>query len=338
MKKLCILKGLAGGAVCLFSACTVPMQTVSIDELHPAEYTVPKEVRTVAVVDNSVADSLYYHPLRHYEGRAYEDRNTFLLPLGGYRTVKAFAQNLADTRYFSKVILADSALSIRPEGYLYTKKDTLGRYVLDQAQVDSLAGTLGADMLVTYDYGQAAVKVMPQVGYADATLSSVFRLYLPGRRDPLYTFTDKDTIYWNDVKRLTLEEAKNTSAEVIAENPLKRFVPQWKSAGRVYFSAGNKYLKAAVPLVLKNDWMGAFKQWQKAYEEKNLSVKMRAAFNAALFFEIQGNLKEAVSWCDVAWQLTDEEDHRDRSLIESYKKVLLRKQQMDGRLNRQMNR
>lgn len=325
------------GVMLMLASCTTSMNVVNIDELHPADHTFPSTVRTVGVINNAVVDTMYYHPIRRYGNMKMEDRSTFLIPMGGYATVKSLSQNLADARYFKDVVIADSSLSTRPADYLYTRKDTLGQYILSQEIVRQLTQELGVDMLISYDYGQAAVHVNPEYGYAEARLSSVFRAYTPDHKGPLYTFQDKDTIYWNNVRTLTLEQAKAAAATELADKPMGHFVPEWKTSQRVYFGSGNKYLKAAVPFVQKNDWNNAFLEWKKAYDStKNDNVKMASAFNAALYFEVHGNLKEALSWCNVAESLTDSDDVRNRRLIRWYKGVLKKKQGIDRKLDMQM--
>lgn len=337
MKSLCSLSVISAGVMLFLSSCTTSMNVVNIDELHPADHSYPEQVRTVGVVNNAVTDTMYYHPIRRYGNMRVEDRNTFLIPMGGYATVKSLSQNLADARYFKDVVIADSALSTRPGGQLYSRKDSLGQYILSQDMVRQLTNELGVDMLITYDYGQAAVQVNPDYGYAEARLSSVFRAYTPEHNGPLYTFQDKDTIYWNNVRTLTLEQARESSAIAIADAPMRHFVPQWRTSQRVYFGAGNKYLKAAVPFVGKNEWNQAFLQWKKAYDTtKSDFVKMEAAFNAALYFEMHGDIQEALSWCNVAESLTDADDTRNRRLVQWYKSVLKKKQVLDRELDKQI--
>lgn len=325
--------------ISLLSSCTTSLNVVNIDELHPADHSLPAGVRSVGVINNAVVDTMYYHPIRHYGNMRLEDRNTFLVPMGGYATVKNLSQNLADARYFSNVVIADSTLETRPSDYLYTRKDTLGQYILQPETVRALTDALGVDMLITYDYGQASVKVSPEYGYAEALLSSVFRTYTPDHKGPLYTFQDKDTIYWNNVRTLTLAQAKEAAATAIAETPVKHFVPQWQTTQRVYFASGNSHFKAAVPFIQKNEWNKAFLEWKKAYDgTKNERIRMAAAFNAALYFETHGNIGEAISWCDVAQSLTDESDTRNRRLITWYRSVLKKKQRFDKVLDQQIRR
>lgn len=337
MKRMYHLLAIGSGVMLLLSSCTTSMNVVNIDELRPADHTFPESIKTVGVMNNAVVDTMFYHPIRHYGDVKVEDRNTFLVPMGGYATVRSLSQNLADARYFKDVIIADSSLNARPEGYVYTRKDSVGQYVLSQDVVRQLTQELGVDMLVTYDYGQATVHVNPEYGYAEARLSSVFRAYTPEHNGPLYTFQDKDTIYWNNVRTLTLEQAKTAASEALADAPMKHFVPQWNTTQRVYFGSGNKYFKAAVPFIQKNDWNKAFLEWKKAYDStKNDVVKMGAAFNAALYFEMRGNIKEALSWCNVAESLTDADDTRNLRLIRWYKSVLKKKQALDKKLDVQM--
>lgn len=339
MKRMYYFSAVFSGIALMLSSCTTSMNVVNIDELHPADHTFPADVHSVGVINNAVVDTMFYHPIHRFENMQYEDRNTFLIPMGGNTPVKALAQNLADARYFSSVVIADSALSTRSQNYLFTRKDTVGQYILPQETVRQLTEALGVDMLITYDYGQASIKVAPEYGYAEARLSSVFRAYTPLHNGPLYTFQDKDTIYWNNIRSLTLEQAKKASATALADAPLKHFVPQWNTKQRVFFASGNRYLKAAAPFVFNNQWDKAFLQWKNAYDGvKNNRVKMEAAFNAALYFEVHGNLSEAMSWCRVAESLRSDDDIRNKNLINWYYTVLKKKQQMDKKLDEQMHR
>jgi len=94
----------------------------------------------------------------------------------------------------------------------------------------------------------------------------------------------------------TLPELADTQAEKVLES----LVPGWRSAERYYYINGNYLIKLAVDRVRSDDWQGAVRYWEKAYETSNKNNRYRAAVNLALYHERHDRPAEALQWIEKA--------------------------------------
>ena len=89
-------------------------------------------------------------------------------------------------------------------------------------------------------------------------------------------------------------------AEIQAEKVLESLVPGWRSAERYYYINGNYLIKLAVDRMRSDDWEGAVRYWEKAYETSNKKNRYRAAVNMALYHERHDRVDEALQWIEKA--------------------------------------
>ena len=292
-------------AVMLFSACTT-IQYFSFERLQPAEINFPEQVRSVGVV-NAVPST---------DGG------------NGRVAAEAFAQEIASADYFSQVVICDSALQS-----------------LDGIQTDSLIQALGVDMLFAIEQVEVELKkgtyyipeLMAKVPVVDGIVTPLVRSYVAGRETPLFSISKQDTICWELRQDLTEEIIIKEASEYAAKLPMEYLLPYWKEVERYYFDGGNVEMRDAGIFVREGNWDEAGALWQILYDTKKGKVKMCAAYNLALYHELQDDFEKAKEYLDTASSLATE-GSLEEQLIVLYQLKLQELSKDKHRLKVQMKR
>lgn len=312
----------------LFTACG-SMQNFTFDQLYPADITYPEQVKNVAVVNNMAS---------------IPEPKTGLLTLGllegnGKVAAETLAGALADSRYFNQVVICDSALRAKDE--LPSDASTLS-----QAEVESLATSLGADMIFSVERVllQTAKR---EVFYPEFPMpfevvelrtTPVVKIYLPSRSKPMAVISKTDSLYWDITPDLSDKRIVNDGTMDAITTLMPYLIPHWGEVTRLYYTGGSVEMRDAVVCLRENDWEGARKLWQRLYDKrKKGSAKMKAAFNIALSYEMEGDVDKAIEWLEKAKQLVDAGSENGLVIV-YYEEALKKKKQDLPKLNLQMNR
>ena len=293
------------GVVVLFSACTT-VQYFSFERLQPADINFPEQVRSVGVVNGVPATN----------------------GGDGKLAAEAFAHEIAAADYFNQVVICDSALQS-----------------FDGGQADSLIQALGVDMLfaieqveVTLDKGTHYLpELMAKVPVVDGIVTPMVRAYVAGRDTPLFSISKQDTICWELRPDLTEEIIIKEASEYAAKMPMQYLLPYWKEVERYYFDGGNVEMRDAGIFVREGNWEEAKALWQTLYDTKKGKVKMRAAYNLAVYHELQDDFEQAQEYLDTASSLASEGSWEEQ-LIVLYQLKLHELSKDNHRLKVQMKR
>ena len=309
--------------LCLFSACTT-LQTISFERLQAADVSYPDQVRTVGVINYAPQDE--------------QERDSILgLWNGdGMVTVESLAREIAATDYFNQVVVCDSAL--RPVGMGNEE-------ILPMSQADSLIQTLGVDMLFAVEQVRIELKegslfhteLMVDVPAVDGVITPLVRAYVSGRNAPLFSISKTDTICWVVSPELTFGQIMQEASDFAATLPVSYLLPHWKEMNRYYFDGGNMEMRDAGVYIREQNWEGAAALWQKLHDGRKGKVKMRAAYNLALNYELQGDYERAKEYLDTALSLASEGSW-EHQLIEYYRLQLDEQARENRMLQIQMKR
>ena len=309
--------------LCLFSACTT-LQTISFERLQAADVSYPDQVRTVGVINYAPQDE--------------QERDSILgLWNGdGMVTVESLAREIAATDYFNQVVVCDSAL--RPVGMGNEE-------ILPMSQADSLIQTLGVDMLFAVEQVRIELKegslfhteLMVDVPAVDGVITPLVRAYVSGRSAPLFSISKTDTICWVVSPELTFGQIMQEASDFAATLPVSYLLPHWKEMNRYYFDGGNMEMRDAGVYIREQNWEGAAALWQKLHDGRKGKVKMRAAYNLALNYELQGDYERAKEYLDTALSLASEGSW-EHQLIEYYRLQLDEQARENRMLQIQMKR
>ena len=309
--------------LCLFSACTT-LQTISFERLQAADVSYPDQVRTVGVINYAPQDE--------------QERDSILgLWNGdGMVTVESLARKIAATDYFNQVVVCDSAL--RPVGMGNEE-------ILPMSQADSLIQALGVDMLFAVEQVRIELKegslfhteLMVDVPAVDGVITPLVRAYVSGRSAPLFSISKTDTICWVVSPELTFGQIMQEASDFAATLPVSYLLPHWKEMNRYYFDGGNMEMRDAGVYIREQNWEGAAALWQKLHDGRKGKVKMRAAYNLALNYELQGDYERAKEYLDTALSLASEGSW-EHQLIEYYRLQLDEQARENRMLQIQMKR
>ncbi len=326
MKKLVYLSF----TVLLLASCKV-IDTVSIEYLKPSSISFPPQLKTVGVVNNTPQGDKTEEI--HTKG---ENLLSGVFDGEGKLATEEFARNIVDGNYFDKVIICDSALRAKD----YIPRETK----LAKDEVKELAGQLGVDVIFSLEKlklylerGLVYYDGLPQ-GAIDATVRTMIRVYLPGRDKPLATVSDTDSIYWVtgtwNIDKKIIEEGSSFAATL----PVKHLLPTWKTVPRYYYASGAVEMRDAAVCIRENAWEEALKLWEAVYARKNENMKMRAAYNIALYYEVKDNLPEAKEWLSKAMKIAEKKvtKNAEGEVIDStedYAFIFFYLTELDTRLN-----
>ncbi len=292
--------------ILLLSSCKV-INIIPIDYLEPADVSFPASIRSVGVVNNTPqADQ---NGVVKVTPKAKTDylgsREGGVVDCNAQLATEELAQNIAEGNYFDKVIICDSALRKKD----YTARETK----LSQQEVRELTEDLDVDAIFSLELARMYVQRQtyyqpdyPAVYPAlDAKVGTLMRIYLPTRSEPMMTFNSKDSIFWIVPNAQLSKELVDEASAFAATLPVKYLLPTWKTVERHLYASGSIEMRDAAVYVREDSWDEAFKLWLAVNEGKNEKMKMRSAFNIALYYEIKDDLDQAMSWAKKALTIVD---------------------------------
>lgn len=348
--------------VFLLTSCYT-IEHLPIDYMESAQVNFPPQIKRVGVVNNmsSTPDNQIEEP-DTLKKTAYE----IVRKVNHYNgdpvlATQSLAEAIAEQDYFDTVIILDSALRARD----YHPRES----ILSQKETIDLAEKMDVDLLVALENLQIKttriISIMPGMGYwgtIDAKISPSIRLYIPQRSLPLVEINASDTIFWEDTSyseaRLNtrylpeeeiIKEASNYSGNI----PIKYFIPYWKTEYRHLYTGGNSQMRDALYLALNNNWEKACEIWKRIYDKKGERKKpqMYAAFNMALYYEVNDNLTAAIEWAQKAAEIAKKKEEyktifqndtyvsvSNRELYASYISKLEKRKEDSSKLRIQMER
>lgn len=314
--------------VFLFSACTT-LRSVSFERLQAADLNFPEQVKRVGIINrvSVMPDTL--------SGKK-EMKGT--MEGNGWIASELFAEKVADTHYFDQVLICDSAL--RKPG-----DDPEANPFLSLAEIDSLSLVMDVDVLLVMErvklqLSEAIVYVPELLDHfpsVDAVVTPIVRVYKEGRNVPLFTLSESDTLCWMKNSRLTLDEMVERSSLHAAGMLVNYLLPTWQEFHRYYFDGGHVDMRDAGIYVREDDWQEAAALWKTVYDSKKGKQKMRAAFNLALYHELQDEFSQALRYLDEAEALSPA-DPEVRHLIHDYREQLQVLEKQNQKLQIQMKR
>lgn len=286
----------------ILGACGTSSSLIEYEVLTPATYSVPPEVKSVVLVNNS-------YP--------FENKEAHVAIVNGHSQPLDSIINLG----FPDSVLVSLKYTLEFEQFFDTVYyDTL-RYnnkltgvpmgELPKNKVFRICDKYGADAVLgldAYTYG-TELKVQETV---EGTFSSMdvhgmsfWRLYDGKTGDILFKDLQKDTIFWyGDGESIeasifrfpTIGQANNQFAFYVGEHFVDKIVPKWERVQRRFFDEGGVYFNAATDWIAKNNYEEARKIWAYIYEHGKLLDQARAAHNVAVSLEKDGDIVNAAQW------------------------------------------
>ncbi len=293
--------------ILLFLVSCKTYDVINYDVLRPALYSVPPEIKSVVLVDNSL---LFNPDDAHWAVVNNDPIKLDTVEVDTFSTVviSALKKELMRRLFFDTVFV---------DTIKYKSDSNRMLQTLDQQQINSICSKFNADAVLSIagvDYG-TRIKA-EDMGAEYFTIMEIkgtvyWRLYNGFTSELLYTKVQRDTLFWDgigsDVNQSVsmfpaIKSATIELGDYLGASFADALVPYWEPVERrIYISGGAHFVNAA-------EWLGkdnryeAEKLWGFIYEHGSDREKGRAANNIALSMEARGKLKEAMEWAYKSYQ------------------------------------
>jgi len=286
----------------LIASCA-SFSEIHFDVLKPAVYSVPPDIKSVVLVNNSIdfPDTAVNiikvdEEIVNIDTSKVRDYPAVVLKIAG---------EALNSRMFFDTVYVDT---------LKYKELSKGKILeeLKPYQIDSLCRKYGVDAIVSLD----AYKYTNNVSIVtldfeeffstfDASAINYWRIYKCADHSVMKMHLQKDTIFWDSsgtslntsVRHLPdFGKATDEIGSYLAYKFVDYLAPHWEDVSRRLYTNGNMNFQNAAEWISRNNWQEAEKIWNFIYKNGSAKAKVRAALNLAVSFERDGDIDNAVKW------------------------------------------
>lgn len=294
--------------LCMLVISCKTYKEVHYDVLRPAAYSVPPEIKSLVVVNNSFpfnADNAHIAMVVGDEVRL----DTVQVDSFAAIVISSLRKELAYRQFFDTVY----ADTVR-----YNQVD-VGRAfkVLRPSEVSSICSKFDADAVLSLEGARYGTNInvldMGEEYFStmDANGLLFWRLYDRYEKVPLYKTSQVDTIFWSGVGANvnnsvgsfpSLKDATIELGGYLGATFADQLVPFWEPVTRRIYVSGNPLFVNASEWLAKDNRYEAEKIWAYIYEKGSAKEKWRSANNIAVSMEARGELKKAMEWAYQSYQ------------------------------------
>lgn len=289
----------------LLSGCQ-SVEQLSIDYMLPADVSFPPSLKRVAIVNNMPEnpDNQLIVPKDKKKDELEIARKVDYYNGNAAIAAESLAEALAKENYFNEIVICDSALR--------AKDITPRESALTRDEINQLIDELDVDFLIALENVQ--IRSVRKVNYlrdwgiyygtVDAKVYPTVRVYLPNRSSPMVTINNNDSIFWEETGNgpyvqanlISEEDVLKQASEFAGTIPVKRLLPYWKTANRNIFGGGSVNMRDAMVYARNKQWDKSIELWKQTYATKKGKIKMQAAYNLAVGYEMQDSIITATDW------------------------------------------
>jgi hypothetical protein len=278
-----------------------------MEVLRPGYVVVPSNKSNAILVDNSIPQHPSYgHTV--FDNFVYKKDTAFITDsLSGF-LMKSIANDLQQEGSFENIKINDNAKNRykNSENESFLRSDPL-----TTEQIREIGTSNNVDLIISLDHltVQSKTNVQPYDflfrATRDVSINTVWRVYDASSDTLINQFQYRDSLYWQTFQSLpekaleslpVFEESLPEIGDVAAENISRILGPYWEQETRYYFCAGSYRMKYAVDCIRSEDWKGASALWLEEYNKGFGRSVYRAAMNMMLYYEVQGDINEALAW------------------------------------------
>lgn len=293
---------LAFGTV-LFTSCTSLLYT-SIDVLRPAKVEFNANANDLLIVNNSVKQpDSWGHTTKLYSGVTnnvhISTDSLSIFCLG------ALTEEIESRDFFSSVQLIPNSIN--------TSKDFLQPGTLNAEQIKKLCASYHSNVILSLDKIKVDDNLMESylnesnsyLGSLELLFETYWSIHYLDKTD-VRTIQFNDTVSWESEsyqrKKAFSDLPKRADALIdgalnVGHKSVDEFIPHWEKVDRYFYNSKNKLMKQAMDSVYVKNWKSAITLWQKAISENaKAKIKMQAANNIAIAYEITGDLSKALQY------------------------------------------
>ncbi|MCW3118745.1 MAG: hypothetical protein JWM28_2827 [Chitinophagaceae bacterium] len=315
MKNLAYLISIA---ICLSSCRSTNLVFISVKE--PAPVTVPNYVKSVAIVNRSIAsDKTKVLDAIH---KVFSLESKTLVEEGGKACINGLNDEMIANNRFERIVKLDT-----------TELRSFGAGVfpspLDWAQVEKICSDTKTDALFSLELFDTDTKL--SYSTSSGVTNTVFgKLPLPQHHVNMNTLVRTGWRMYDPAGRVVLDEwniSKDLQFSGNGINPVaaaggligkkeaviqvsnmaghlyaSRIDPYWIRVHRDYFVKGSANLAMAKRKAQTGNWDDAGELWKKETNSGSGKVAGRACYNMAIINEINGDIDGAIMWAQKAYE------------------------------------
>ncbi len=282
---------------------------IHYDILRPAGFSVPPEIKSVVLIDNSADFPDTAANIIKVDEEIVKVDTTKVRDYPEH-VIKTVAEELNQRMFFDTVYV--DTLKYKKPG-----RATLLNGLSD-VQIDSICRKFGADAIISLDAYKytneiSIIDLSDYEYYAsyDASALNYWRMLRCSDHSVLNVHLQKDTIFWENTGESinsslrTFPEFKKATFEIgsyLAHQYVDYLSPYWEEATRRLYTNGNMNFINATEWVNKGNWLEAEKIWNYIYKNGSKKARIKAALNIATSFEKEGDIDNAISWAYKAYK------------------------------------
>ena len=302
-----------------FSSCS-STNLVFISVKEPAPVTVPNYIKSVAIVNRSIASDKTkvldaIHQVVSLESKA-------LVEEGGKACINGLNDEMIANNRFEHIVKLDST-ELRSFGVGVFPSP------LDWAKVEKICNDTKTDALFSLELFDTDTKLSYSSSPGNVN-TGIIKLPLPEHHVNMNTLVKTGWRMYDPSGRIILDEwniskdlqfSGNGINPVIAASALigkkeaviqvsntaghiyaSRIDPYWIRVNRDYFVKGSDNLAMAKRKAQTGNWDEAGELWKKETHSYSNKVAGRACYNMAIINEINGNIDQAIQWAQKAYE------------------------------------
>lgn len=328
----------------MLSGCKT-YEIMHYEVLRPAKFSVPPEIKSIVVVDNS-----YTHKINGIAKVKVDDKvvshDTVAVDTFASVLISQLKEELLQ-RFFFDTVYYDT---IR---YNYDTGKPLK--MLDNAEVKEICSEYGAEAVLAlgdvkyssqinlYDIGEGYYSTM------DIRGQLFWRLYDNLTNQVIYSNIQYDTIYWegygsgmnSSVSSFpSLKKGTVELADYMGRAFGNNIAPHWEHVKRKVYTTGSPLFVSAAEWLNKENRYEAEKIWGYIYEHGTNLEKGRAANNIAVSAEVRGEVKIASEWAYKSYnaykEVADIIGYEEREYVKRFYSELAKRLREMKKLDRQV--
>lgn len=317
----------------LIGCTSTNMLVINVEK--PAEVTLPSNIHSIAIVNNSVQQPKDAGHTAYLRGKKTEQEIQVSTDSVDIILMEGIYEKLAEKEYFDNVTLYPDLtrsdddfteiVELTPSRLIEISNSSHSDAVVAINKVTLMTKT---DSKIYNEYDGTTLNTL------DLDMYAIFRIYSTKGEPISPPFSITDSIYWvetsfgNEIVTDTLpsrEDALKIGAAYLSQKISKVFTPSWINEPRLYYGD----VKEAIAKLNENKWIEARLIWVEEFEkEDKIKRKARLANNIALTYELADEIKEATRWIQISCDLFSEEqvtsvDKDYLTRAQGYKDVLI---------------
>jgi len=295
--------------VIILTACSSNYRIIEIEVLKPAKYSVPPDIASIVLVNNSYPFRDTFIHVAKVDGK-FMTLDSIMVDAFPDTLLKSLSQELLLRRFFDTVYI--DTIKYNPE--------FLGKPLkpLSSQQVDDICEKYDAQAILAVGaYSHGTLLKVDEVGYSeyystmDVSGVTYWRLYDALQDQVIHEEIQADTLFWDGIgvskqnsliKFPGLKEATLNLADYMGWKFTDNIAPYWEKVQRKLYTSGNAYFMSASDWIANKNWEEAEKLWGFIYENGKPIDQARAAHNIAFSFEQKGDFESAAKWAYNSYQ------------------------------------